>query len=132
LSWLLVKLLPDLLLEGDLSTDLLLLKLCNIVGLEWEVLLLEKTAPLWHHLMQAARGIRTRKDCSLSEALGLREHVEAAVDLGEHVIRLKGYVEFSQALCFGGELCQALLVAIARIEKKQRVNVVALLKALLS
>jgi len=102
-SGLLVKLLANLLLESDLSTHLLLLELGDIIRLEREVQLLEHATPLRDHLSKAARGVRTSEDRSLREPLCLHKHVEAAIDLSEHIVSLKRNVKLAEALSFGSQ-----------------------------
>ena len=99
--WLLIELLSDLLLKGDLTIDLALLHFCDIVRLEWNILLLEEGAPLRHHFRQTARCVGASEDSGLREALGLHQHIDAVVDLRQHVVGLKRDVILAKALSFG-------------------------------
>lgn len=129
---LLVQLLSELKLFRHFGAHRLRLHLSDVVGLEREVLLFQHCGPLGEKFGKAARRVGSRENGGLSHALRCHQDVDAAVHLGQQEVGLVGDVELAVDFSLFRQTLEALLVPVARVEKQQRVEVVALVKALLS
>lgn len=100
--------------------------------LEWQALLLQHVGPLLCDLGKARRRVSLSEKGCFTHPLCLDQHVQTTIDVGQQVSRFECHVVLSGFLGARSQLLKALLITITAVEKQQTIEIVALVKAVLS